>query len=815
MTRIDDQKLRALLLGVEKPARYTGGEFGSVRKDALLKVAVSYPDLYEIGMSNQAVRILLSHLNRIEGVQAERVFAPALDFERALRAHGLPLFSLESRLPLSSFDLIAFSVGYELNATTVLQILDSGGVPLRTAERTDAHPIVIGGGPGLTNPVPFLRFFDFAYVGEAEGWINDMFTTLVRRKRAGEGRAALLDTLASSDALASASRPAAIRAVWTGFGGPETDLRYPVSSLKTAQDHGLVEIMRGCPNGCRFCNAGYYYRPFRLKPAERVFSEACGLVFDRGYREISLSSLSTGDYPGIGNLVRRCNRDLANLGTSFSLPSLRIDSLALELFRDINEVRKSGLTFAIETPDEDAQRGLNKQAPLDKTIALLHEAKSLGWRQAKFYFMLGLPGYTDRDETEPIIACLSRIRRETGLSLHVNVGTFVPKPHTPFQWSAQLSEAESHRRIGVLRSRLPRHSFKVSFHLPFQSFLEGLIARGDGRAGEIIERAFRAGARFDAWEEHIDVDLWKTILAEAGWDVAREVCREKDPAERFPWSDIDLGVAEAALKREAERGARGELTGPCAPDCDLPCGVCGRGMTAGVMPNAGEAAISPEHQLRIKESREFIARNERHPVLFSFAKTGDAVFLSHLNIMTVFERALLRAGYYCRFTEGFNPKPVMEFANPLPLGFASRAEAASVELYHFDDEAGFVRRMNEALPEGLAIIRARRLTVWKPGEKKRSLMSVCAGGDYLIRFVHEPATTDFADDPEVMFVRYKSASRELIVRYAGKVPQAHSLKKYLVRVCGGEDFLQRCRPLRLMTLAKDEQGKVNSLFKVY
>jgi radical SAM superfamily enzyme YgiQ (UPF0313 family) len=814
MAKIDPAQLRELLLRVEKPARYTGGEFGAVVREGSLKVALSYPDLYEIGMSNNALRILYGLCNRIVGVQCERVFAPAADMERELRRFRVPLFSLESRLPLAAFDLVAFSVGYELNATAVLQILDCGGVPLRAEQRTAGHPLVIGGGPGLTNPAPFLPFFDFIYIGEAEGWIDGAFRRLLKLKREGARRQELAASLATQEALVSSAKPWARRAVWTGFGREEPEDAFPVASLKAAQDHGSVEIMRGCPNGCRFCNAGFYYRPFRAKAAETVVGQARRLVFDFGYRELSLSSLSSGDYPGIADLVRRLNGELAHLGTSFSLPSLKVDSLALGLFREIKTVRRSGLTFAVESPFEAAQRGVNKPVPIDKTIALLREAKALGWRQAKFYFMLGLPGYTEADETDGISNCLRRIARETSLALHVNLSTFIPKPHTPFQWCAQLAEDKARERIGTLRSRLPRQQFKISFHDPFQSFLEGLIARGDGRVGTLIESAFRAGARLDAWEEHVRPDLWRKVLAGAGWDVEREVCRARAYDEPLPWRAVDIRVSAAALRREAERSSRGELTSPCAAPCLTPCGVCGKDVSAGIT----AAQATPETAVpdpRVEASRAAVLKNETHRVLFAFAKTGDAAFLSHLNVMTVFERAFLRAGYYCRMTGGFNPKPILEFANPLPLGFESRFETAAVDLHQFDDPESFCARLNRALPRGLSVVKAKVMPAWKPGEKKHSLMARYWGSDYLLQLTRMTRLSRLNGIHEVRSIKGRGGTERLIIRYGGTEPKGLAFRKFLGMLFETEDFLSICRPVRVMTLGLDFKGNPQSYFRFF
>ena len=735
-------ELRKLLHGIEKPGRYVGGEYGLRLKEGpgLLRVAICYPDLYEIGMSNLSVRLIYRLLNCLEGVACERVFAPAIDFEAALRARRLPLYSLESFSPLRGFDLLGFSVGYELTFTNLLNILDLGGISLRARERGPGEPLVIAGGPAVTNPVPFGAFLDAVFIGEIEGEAIGLFAELGRLKRGGAGRSELLERIRAEPYVWAAGKDGPVRRVhWSGFGaggpaaGPDAEpgggaAPFPVPSIRTVQDHGVVEIMRGCPNGCRFCHAGNFYRPFRLKEPEAIAQEVQAQVYGCGYREITLSSLSSGDFPGIAGLVRNLNRRFRAQRVSFALPSLRLDSLALELLSELSAVRKSGLTFAVETPSADWQRGINKPAPLERTVQVLQEARQRGWRSAKFYFMIGLPVAEGRDEAGPLVEFLSEVRRRTRMSLTANVSAFIPKPHTAFQWSAQLTEPAALERIRSVKRGLAAEGIKVRYHSPFLSFLEGVISRGDQRAGELMLQGFLRGARFDAWEDQVRWEVWREVLASAGWPVEEETCRERALEEPLPWSEVRLGVGERYLKEELRRARAGELTAACCSECGQPCGVCG----GGVRPRDSVTqlpAAAPEPEPPASGQR----------VLFSFSKSGTAVFLGHLDLLGVFERSLLRAGYLTAFTEGFNPKPRLEFAHPLSLGVESREEIALVELRGFDGTESFLRRMNGALPEGLRVERVKVLHAYRPGAKKLSPMALFWGADYRVSGMEAPA----------------------------------------------------------------------------
>ena len=377
------------LLDVEKPARYLGGEVGSVRKDddSLFSIALCFPDLYEIGMSNNAIRILYSGLNALPDVRAERVFAPAPDFEALLARKNLPLYTLESGLALSDVDMLGISLGYELAATSMLAVLESGHIPILAVERGEGDPIVIVGGPAATNPHPFSSFLDAAFIGEAEAGFYDLAEELSLMKRSGGSRSDILDRLSQVEAIWMPARrdrapKKARRAVFSSFPSAPSVTAFPLPTVKTVQDHGTVEIMRGCPNGCRFCHAGNFYRPQRTKSYEVIHAEVEALVTKGGYREITLASLSSGDYPGIGVLLDRLNSEWGSRMISFQLPSLKINSFTLPIVRKLAEVRKSGLTFAIETPVEDWQKSINKDVSFEKTVAILDEARASGFKQS-------------------------------------------------------------------------------------------------------------------------------------------------------------------------------------------------------------------------------------------------------------------------------------------------------------------------------------------------------------------------------------------------------------------------------------------------
>ncbi len=762
MTHIDPLRdLRRDLASILNPVRYLGGEYGQIVKESAdLTFALAFPDLYEIAMSNLAIKVIYDGLNRLPSVRCERVFTPAPDFEDLLARKSLPLYTLESGIPISETDIVGVSLGYEPGITGLLSILASGGVPLEASARGEGDPIVLAGGCGVTNPAPFARFVDAFFIGEAEAGLYELVEGLACMKREGATRASLLEKIEEHPAVWTARKdkarlgaaPCARRAVWSGFGDPGyRAVCFPVPNMRIVQDHGIVEIMRGCPNGCRFCHAGVYYRPQRMKGFERIDADVDFLVNTGGYREISLMSLSSGDYEGIGAVLDALTAKYGPRNVSFQLPSLKVNSFTLPLLERMAEVRKSGLTFAIETPVDAWQLALNKEVYRDRIIGIMNEAKRHGWSKAKFYFMIGLPVERGgQREEEEIVNFLIDIQERTRMQCTANVGTFIPKPHTPYQWSRQLSMEEADRKLKYVHDALPRGRFKVSTHRPFNSFLEAMITRGDERVGAIILEAFARGARLDAWEDWAKPEVWKAVIAEAPWKVEEETIRARSFDETLPWDGVSLGVSKSWLKREMERSEAQVLTARCEESCAEPCGVCGLKASVAKIPESeiaaaatgASAASAPAktNEAQPTEARPLAngitprARNEiQWRAFVSFSKRGAAAFIPHLSLLETWHKAFQRSGLPVAYTEGFNPLPRFEIAQSLSLGVFSEDEIASFLLTEAVDEATLLGRLAPALPKGLAITRVLVHPV-SPLTKRQPLSKFLWGSAYRYSF---------------------------------------------------------------------------------
>jgi len=594
-------ELDSILHQVSHPARYSGGEWNSTVKDwdkTLIRVALSYPDLYEIGMSTLALPILYELINAQADVLAERVYAPWPDMEAVMRKQDIPLFSLESRRPLKDFDVIGFSLGYELTYTNVLNMLHLAGIPVLAAERDGAYPLVIAGGCCALNPEPMADFIDLFVIGEGEEVVPELLDSLREGKRNGATKEELLRRLATIPGIyvpvlyqvqydasglfkgitptTAEASPRIERRIVSKLPPPPTHPVVPY--LETVHDRGAIEIQRGCSRGCRFCQAGIIYRPVRERPQEEVLWALGELITNCGYSEASLVSLSSSDYHHIDELVASLFHHYQADNLVLSLPSLRIDSFSVRLLDALAAHKRPGLTFAPEAGSERLRQTINKNISDDTILETAAEAFARGWSGLKLYFMLGLPTETTAD-IEAIIELVERIRllgRKTKgkpTQIKISLSTFVPKPHTPFQWVAQTSEQQLSAKQEILKQGLRRKEIRLSWQDPKVSLLEAVLSRGDRRLGRVIYLAWQKGSVFDSWSEHFNYQNWLSAFTEAGLEPAFYALRQRPLDEPLPWAHIDTGISEAFLKQEYSYALENRVTSDCRhQDCNA-CGL--------------------------------------------------------------------------------------------------------------------------------------------------------------------------------------------------------------------------------------------------
>lgn len=598
-----------ILPTVSKPARYLGNELNSVHKEwsaEMVKVALAFPDVYEVGMSHLGLKILYHLLNQEDDVLAERVYAPWPDMEEALQRRGVPLFSLESSRPLKDFDLIGFTLQYELSFTTILNMLDLAGLAVFAADRQEDDPLVISGGPCAFNPEPLAPFIDLFVIGEAEEILPRLAAEYRRLRASAElSKAELLRALAE---LPGVYVPALYEPVYDADGKLSRwevrdqapfpikkqvikDLdqaffptRFIVPYLETVHDRAMVEVFRGCARGCRFCQAGMIYRPVRERSVENLVELAQAIVLATGYDELSLVSLSTGDYTGLTRLVEELLPKLKERGIALSLPSLRIDTFAVELAEQIQSIRKTGLTFAPEAGTARLRDVINKNVTEEDLLRTTEAAFRAGWHTVKLYFMLGLPTETDEDLAgiyllaKKVADLGESVRREIGggkrVTVTVSVSSFVPKAHTPFQWFAQDTRDELRRKQRYLESLFKKsRGLALKYHDVDVSFIEAVLARADRRVAGAIYEAWRRGAKLEGWSEFFCVTRWEEAFAACGLDPAFYANRPRRYTELLPWEIIDSGVSKEFLAREADKALAGSKTVDCRADCE-DCGVC-------------------------------------------------------------------------------------------------------------------------------------------------------------------------------------------------------------------------------------------------
>lgn len=598
-----DKRLKRILPRVQKPARYTGGEYNQIIKnkdEVSVRLAFCFPDTYEIGMSNLGMKILYSVMNSVDGVWCERVFAPWFDMEDEMRRAGLPLYALESGDPVSEFDVLAFSVGYEMAYTNVLNMLDLAGIPLRCSDRPGLTPLVIGGGTGFCNPGPMSAFIDVMIIGEGEEVNCELLELFKKAKAAGWSKTQFLREAANIGGIYVPSlyteeygQDGTICAIEALDGAPETVTKriiedfencpFPVSpvvpSTEVVHDRVSVEVFRGCIRGCRFCQAGYCYRPVRARSVQTLVQQGTEALKNTGYQEISMLSLSTSDYRGLADLCDGLLDYCEGRSISLSLPSLRADNFSMDIMQRVQKVRKSGLTFAPEAGSQRLRDAINKNVREEDLLESCRIAFEGGWNGVKLYFMLGLPTETDEDIVG--IADLAvkvlhtwkqnAANKSRGVRITVSTSCFVPKPHSPFQWEKQVTREEYMRRVKLLRETMTARAITYNWHDPETSFIEAVLSRGDRRIGEVIYEVWRTGGRMDSWSEGFSLQRWLDAFDACGADPAFFANRERARDELLPWDTISMGVDRRHLWHEREQCYASRLS----PDCRVQCTGCG------------------------------------------------------------------------------------------------------------------------------------------------------------------------------------------------------------------------------------------------
>ncbi|MBS0014251.1 MAG: TIGR03960 family B12-binding radical SAM protein [Desulfobacterales bacterium] len=723
-----DLKIDPLLSLVEKPSRYMGGEINAIVKtgaEVRLRMALAFPDTYEIGMSHFGMQILYDLVNARPEACAERVFAPGIDMAKLLKSRQIPLFSLETRRPLGEFDIVGFSLLYELNYTNVLMMLDLAGIPFYADQRSSRHPFVIAGGPCTVNPEPVALFFDAMVVGDGEIVLPAMIDAWAGWKESGSGdKTELLKAWAAIEGVYVPSFFAAAfdgrgrqqtRGLLPGYGkvrravAPDLDLMgFPENPVipfgKPVHDRLRLEIARGCTRGCRFCQAGMIYRPVR----ERSLDTLAGLVEkslgSTGYEDLSLLSLSTGDYSCLTPLMKHLTARYGRRHLAISIPSFRAGTLTPEMMELIRSVRKTGFTIAPEAGSPRLRSVINKNISEDEIIETVSTAFDLGWQLVKLYFMIGLPTETDAD-IEAIAELVRRLHKlrpkgRRGGNINVSVATFIPKPHVPFQWAGQLDAATARDRMQYLRRRVKGRGVEFKWQDPETSRLEGVFARGDRRLAPVLAAAYQRGCRFDGWTDSFDKPAWDEAFVSQGVDPEFYLQAVALDAP-LPWDHIDTGVSRDFLAAEYQKAIDGAPTPDCrSADCQA-CGVCDFKICRPI--EAAEKKSSFSEPAVTGPSRAD-AEGPFYRVRVVYNKLGPARYFGQLELVSIFLRALRRAGVEPAYSAGFHPKPKVAFGDALPVGMESEEESFFMTIATSFSLEQIPESLNRHLPGGLRAV---------------------------------------------------------------------------------------------------------------
>ncbi len=716
---------QSILSYVQKPSRYLGSEVNSVRKDlstVQLHIALAFPDLYDIGTSHFGIQILYHLLNRHQGWAAERVFAPAKDMEMVLRERKAPLHSLESQTPIHAFDIVGFSLLYELNFTNVINMIDLSGIPLTWRERQDTHPLIIAGGPCVCNPEPMADFFDAMVFGDGESIVIEMAQAWIEWKKSGQRDR--IELLRSWSGLEGIYVPRfytpeydknGIQRLSVSRGAPEKISRniipdldkadFPDSPIipygKPIHDRLRLEISRGCSRGCRFCQAGMIYRPVRERSPGNICSLVRKALQKTGYEDISLLSLSTGDYTCLSGLMESLMQQCHSDRVAISLPSLRAGSLTPRLMELIRSVRKTGFTIAPEAGSQRLRDVINKNITFEDVAETVRNAFELGWHVIKLYFMIGLPTESDED-LDAIVDMVRELKKIKGPSrrkplINVSLTTFIPKAHTPFQWCEQISLEQSKTKIAYLREKLNIPGVHVKWQHPEMSLIEGVLARGDQRIGPAIVQAWKNGAIFDGWNDQFEFDAWTKAFRQCGLDSEWYTARRRKEQEPLPWQHMDTRIDPGFFIQEWRDAVAGKLVRDCRHGDCQGCGICDFSSLQPIVFDEFPDWENPGWENEASGDENYIWLS------LAYRKIGSARFFGHLELSHIFSRAIRRAGIKVKYSQGFHPMPRISFDDPLPLGMESEGEYMRLLVSQRHSCSDVKDSINACLPEGLEI----------------------------------------------------------------------------------------------------------------
>jgi radical SAM family uncharacterized protein/radical SAM-linked protein len=715
-----------LLLGAEKPSRYIGAEVNAVHKDnAEVRFLLAFPDTYEVGMSHLGLQILYSILNEIPYVATERCFAPWPDREKQLREGKIPLTSLESQMRLADFDIIGFSLQYELSYTNVLNMLDLAGIPLARTERKDGHPLIIAGGPCCFNPAPLADFIDAFVIGEGEEVVGEIAAAIRDGRKKSLSRNNLIEQLAKIPGIYAPAvhgknkiikkRTVSDLNLW------QHPLKPVVPLMQTIHDRIILEIARGCTRGCRFCQAGMLWRPYRERNTSLLMEMAEKTLQATGHEEISLLSLSSGDYSCLEPLVINLMNKYHSRRVAVALPSLRVESLTGTLMEEIKRTRKTSFTLAPEAGTDKMRLIINKGNTSEDLLSTVDKIFAAGWKSIKLYFMLGLP-HEEQADMEGIVNLsyeALRAAKNRG-QITISLSTFVPKPHTPFQWHRQISMEETHAQQDFLRQRIKNRNINVKWHDAKMSFLEGIFSRGDESIGTLLETAFRKGCRFDGWSDLLRFDLWQEAIAQTGIN-PEDFMREREINETLPWDNIDCGVSREFLLEEKQKSTDQAATADCRFDDCQNCGVCDFSTTENIFAKKEEIKTV----LSAPPISDAAAISEKKYRL-TFSKLDRAGFLSHLELSSALVRALRRSSIALAYSVGYHPHPKISFATATSVGMESRQEYMDITAQEYLSDLNLLKgEINSALPEGIEILEISKLSA-----EEKAIAQMLKGFEY-------------------------------------------------------------------------------------